>query len=248
MKKVILITGASRGIGAEAALLASRKGYHVCLNYCSNKEAADSVIKTIEDEGGSGIAIQADISKEDEVDLLFSTMDRKFGRLDALVNNAGILESQMELTEMSAARIKKIFETNVFGSFYCTQRAITRMALKHGGTGGSIVNVSSVASRTGSPFEYIDYASSKGAIDTFTIGLSKEIASQGIRVNAVRPGFIYTDIHACGGDADRVDKLRDHIPMKRGGYPEEVAAAILWLLSEEASYVSGSFIEIAGGR
>lgn len=248
MKKVVVITGASRGIGAETALLAARQGYDVCVNYFNHKKGAEDVVEAIRREGGNAIAIQADIADAQEVKTLFQAVDSEFGRLDGLVNNAGTLETQKSFHEMETSRFKRIFQTNVFGSFYCAQEAINRMSLMYGGQGGSIVNVSSVASRTGSPFEYVDYAASKGAIDSFTIGLSKEIASQGIRVNAVRPGFIYTDIHARGGDADRVDKLRDSIPMKRGGYPEEVAEAIVWLLGDQSSYVTGSFIDLAGGR
>ncbi|PPL00975.1 SDR family oxidoreductase [Parapedobacter indicus] len=248
MKKIILITGSSRGIGAATALLAAKEGYAVAVNYYADKTAADAIVSRIVESGGSAVAIQADISQPDDIVRLFSETDRLLGRLDALVNNAGILERQMRLIDMDAARLSRIFMANVIGQFLCAQEAIKRMSTKHGGNGGSIVNVSSLAARTGSPNEYLDYAASKGALDTFTLGLSKEVAGEGIRVNAVRPAFIYTDIHAAGGEPNRVERLKDSIPMQRGGSAEEVAEAILWLVSEKSSYTTGSFIEISGGK
>jgi NAD(P)-dependent dehydrogenase (short-subunit alcohol dehydrogenase family) len=246
--KVLLITGASRGIGASTALLAAEKGYQLCLNYRSNGKAAHKLVDRIRHEGGTACAIQADVSEEQQVIALFQQLDEKMGPISALVNNAGILETQTTLENIDTARLLRIFQTNVFGSFICAREAVKRMSIQNGGAGGSIVNVSSGASRLGSANEYIDYASSKGAIDTMTIGLAKEVAEQGIRVNAVRPGFIYTDMHADGGEPDRVDRVKDMVPMKRGGHPEEVARAILWLLSDEASYTTGSFIDITGGK
>jgi len=245
---VILITGASRGIGAATAKLAAQKGYAVCVNFRQNEAAAKRVVGEITAAGGRAAAIGADISVEADVVRLFETCDRELGRVSALVNNAGILETQMTVEKMDAARISRVLATNVIGSFLCAREAIRRMSTKHGGQGGAIVNVSSGAARVGSPGEYVDYAASKGAIDTFTIGLAKEVALEGIRVNAVRAGFIYTDLHASGGEPNRVERVKELVPMKRGGQPEEVAHAILWLLSDEASYVSGSFIDAAGGK
>jgi len=248
MKKNILITGASRGIGAATALLAAKEGYAVAVNYHSNETAAKAIVSRIEEAGGAAVAIQADISQPIEVARLFSETDRLLGRLDALVNNAGILEKQMRLVDMDAGRLKRIFEANVIGQFLCAQEAVKRMSTRLGGNGGCIVNVSSLAARTGAPNEYLDYAASKGALDTFTLGLSKEVANEGIRVNAVRPAFIYTDIHAAGGEPNRIERLKDSIPMQRGGSAEEVAEAILWLVSEKSSYVTGTFIELSGGK
>jgi NAD(P)-dependent dehydrogenase (short-subunit alcohol dehydrogenase family) len=246
--KTLLITGASRGIGAATALIAAQRGYAVCINYKSNASAAQKIAAQINNAGGKAITVAADISIESEVIKLFETCDRELGRLDALVNNAAILETQTRVANIDSARLQRVLATNVIGSFICAREAVRRISTKHGGQGGAIVNVSSGASRSGSPNEYIDYAASKGAIDTFTIGLSKEVADEGIRVNAVRPGFIYTDMHASGGEPNRVDRLKENIPMKRGGTPEEVAEAIMWLLSDEASYVTGAFIDIAGGK
>jgi NAD(P)-dependent dehydrogenase (short-subunit alcohol dehydrogenase family) len=248
MTKTILITGSSRGIGAATALLAAQRGYQVCVNYRSNRAAALQVVDSINRQGGSAVAFQADVSSEAEVVELFQAVDKQFGSLNALVNNAGILETQMRVDEMDAQRLQRIFLSNITSCFLCCREAIKRMSTQHGGTGGSIVNVSSIAARTGSPGEYVDYAASKAAIDALTLGLSKEVAAEGIRVNAVRPAFIYTDIHASGGEPGRVDRIKDTVPMKRGGQPEEVAAAILWLLSDEASYSTGAFIDITGGR
>lgn len=245
---VILITGASRGIGAATALLAGEQGYAVCVNYVRNRDAADAVVNAIVAKGGKAIAVAADVAIEGDVIRLFETVDAKLGALTALVNNAGILEQQMRLENMDAARLQRIFMTNVIGSFICAREAVKRMSTALGGKGGGIVNVSSVASRVGGAGEYVDYASSKGAIDTMTIGLAKEVADQGIRVNAVRPGVIYTEIHASGGEAGRVDRVKDAIPMRRGGRAEEVAQAIMWLLSDQASYSTGSFVDVSGGR
>lgn len=246
--KTMLITGASRGIGAATAKLAAKNGYAVVVNYHRQQAAADAVVASIRENGGIATAIQADISREQDIVRLFEETDRQFGGLTALVNNAGILETQMRVDQMDSARLQRIFQTNITGLFLCLREGIRRMSTKHGHAGGSIVNVSSIAAKTGAPNEYADYAASKGAMDSVTIGLSKELAAEGIRVNAVRPGFIYTDIHASGGEPARVDRLKDQIPLKRGGTPEEVAEAILWLTSEKASYVTGSFIDIAGGR
>jgi NAD(P)-dependent dehydrogenase (short-subunit alcohol dehydrogenase family) len=244
---VLLITGASRGIGAATARLAAARGYAVCVNYRARADAAASVVADIERIGGQGIAVQADVSIESDVVRLFAECDDRLGRLSGLVNNAGILEKQMRLDSMDAARIHRIFATNVVGSILCAREAIRRMSTNHGGAGGAIVNVSSGAARLGSPGEYVDYAASKGAIDTLTIGLSREVANEGIRVNAVRAGFIYTDMHASGGEPDRVDRVKASVPLKRGGTPLEVAHAILWLLSDEASYSTGTFIDVTGG-
>lgn len=248
MSKAVLITGASRGIGAATARIAAARGYHVCVNYRSDARAASEVVAQIKANGGSAFATQADVSLESDVLRLFETLDRKIGPLSALVNNAGTLERQMRVEEMSAERIQRVFATNVIGAMLCAREAVKRMSTKHGGSGGAIVNVSSMAARLGSPNEYVDYAASKGAIDTFTVGLAKEVAAEGIRVNAVRPGLIYTDMHASGGEPGRVDRLKASLPMQRGGEPEEVARAILWLLSDEASFVTGTFIDVSGGR
>lgn len=247
MKKVLIITGGSRGIGAATAVLAAERSYDVCINYLQNQEAANSVVKSIEQRGGRAIAVSADIASEPNVIHLFNEVDKQLGRVTALVNNAGALERQMRVENMDADRLNRIFATNVTGSFLCAREAIKRMSTRHGGAGGAIVNISSGASRTGSPNDYVDYAASKGAIDTMTVGLAKEVANEGIRVNAVRPGLIYTDIHASGGEPNRVDRIKALIPMKRGGEVIEVAQAILWLLSDEASYTTGSFIDVAGG-
>lgn len=246
--KTMLITGASRGIGAATALLAAENGFSVAVNYRRNREAADKVVHEIRATGGRAAAIQADISKEEDIIRLFAEADRLVGKLSVLVNNAGILERQMRLEEMDASRLSRIFTANITGQFLCAREAIKRMSTKFGGQGGAIVNVSSIAARTGAPDEYLDYAASKGAIDTFTIGLSKEVAEEGIRVNGVRPAFIYTDIHADGGEPGRVDRIKGSIPMKRGGTAREVAEAILWLASGRSSYSTGTFIDVTGGR
>ncbi|BEV14877.1 SDR family oxidoreductase [Herbaspirillum sp. DW155] len=246
--KVIIVTGGSRGIGAATALLAAQRGYAVCVNYVSNREAAESVASQIRAAGGRAITVAGDVSKEEDVLRLFTTTDQELGRVTALVNNAGILEHQSRLDAMSAERITRVLVANVTGSLLCAREAVKRMSTRHGGQGGAIVNLSSMAAKLGGPGEYVDYAASKGAIDAFTVGLAKEVAAEGIRVNAVRPGLIYTDIHASGGEAGRVDRLKDAVPMKRGGTAGEVANAILWLLSDESSYATGTFIDVSGGR
>jgi len=248
MADVIIVTGASRGIGAATALLAAQRGYSVCVNFRVNREAADGVVRAIEAAGGRAIGVAADVSSEPDVERLFETCDRDLGPPTALVNNAGILEKQMRVEAMDGARIQRIFATNVIGSFLCAREAVRRMSTKHGGHGGAIVNVSSAASRLGAPGEYVDYAASKGAVDTLTIGLAKEVADEGIRVNAVRAGYIYTDMHASGGEPARVDRVKQFVPMKRGGTANEVAQAILWFLSRDASFTTGSFIEVTGGN
>lgn len=248
LTQVVVITGASRGIGAATAHLAAERGYAVCVNYRRQQAAAEQVVAAIENLGGRAIAIAADVASEPEVIRLFEAVDQQLGPVTALVNNAGILEPQMRVEQMDAGRLHRTFSTNITGSFLCAREAIKRMSTHQGGQGGAIVNVSSVASRLGAAGEYVDYAASKGAIDAMTIGLAQEVAAVGIRVNAVRPGFIYTDIHASGGEPNRVDRVSATVPLQRGGQPVEVANAILWLLSEEATYTTGSFIDIAGGR
>ncbi len=247
-QKVILITGASRGIGAACAIKAAQLGFAVCVNYKNQAQAAQDVVSRIVADGGRALAVRADVSSEQEVSEMFEIARDQLGPITALVNNAGILDKQMRLETMSIDRIKRILETNVIGTILCVQQAIKHMAYKHGGGGGAIVNVSSVAARLGAPREYIDYAASKGAVDSMTIGLAKELAVDGIRVNAVRPGYIYTDMHASGGEPNRVDRVKDLVPLKRGGSAEEVANAILWLVSDEASYATGTFIDVAGGN
>ena len=247
MSGVVLITGGSRGIGAATARLAAGRGYAVCVNYRRDHAAAERVIGDITAAGGRAVAVAADVSVEDDVVRLFDTCDRTLGSPGAVVNNAGILETQMRVEAMDAARLRRILGTNVVGPFLCAREAVRRMSTSRGGRGGAIVNVSSGAARLGSPGEYVDYAASKGALDTLTIGLAREVALEGIRVNAVRAGHIYTDIHASGGEPQRVERVKQLVPMKRGGNPEEVARAILWLLSEEASFTTGSFIDVTGG-
>ncbi len=246
--KTMLITGAGRGIGAATALLAAERGFAVAVNYNQNKEAAESVVSKIRATGGRAKAFQADVSREEDIVRLFGEVDAAFGNLTSVVNNAGILEPQCRLENITWQRLQRIFEVNTLGIFICCREAVKRMSPRYGGNGGTIVNVSSIASRTGAPFEYIDYAASKGAVDSLTIGLAKELAGENIRVNAVRPAFIYTDIHASGGEPERIERIKETIPLKRGGLAGEVAEAVLWLAGEQSSYSTGIFIDVTGGR
>ncbi len=248
MDAIVLVTGGGRGIGAATARLAASRGYAVCVNYLRDRDSADAVVREIASAGGRAIAVAGDVAKEADVVRLFDEAQSKLGAVTSLVNNAGILERQARLADMDAARFERVFATNITGAFLCAREAVRRMSTRHGGKGGAIVNVSSMASKLGSPGEYVDYAASKGAIDSLTIGLAREVADEGIRVNAVRPGVIYTGIHASGGEPGRVERVKAAVPMKRGGQPEEVARAILWLLSDEASYSTGTFIDVSGGR
>jgi NAD(P)-dependent dehydrogenase (short-subunit alcohol dehydrogenase family) len=248
MSQVVLVTGGGRGIGAATARLAAERGHAVCVNYRNNQKAAEDVVASIVSAGGTAFAVRADVSSEPDVVRLFETVDARLGLLTALVNNAGVLERQTRVDHIDAARLDRIFATNVRGAFLCAREAVRRMSSAHGGAGGAIVNVSSRAAQLGAAGEYVDYAASKAALDTLTIGLAKEVAGEGIRVNGVRAGIIYTGIHADGGEPNRVDRLGPTLPMKRGGEAVEVARAILWLLSDEASYSTGTFIDVAGGR
>ena len=245
---VVLITGASRGIGAATARLAAQRGYAVCVNFRNDSESAHAVVRDIESAGGTAVPVRADVSQEADVERLFATVDRELGALTALVNNVGVLERQCRVDELTVERLQRVLTTNVIGYFLCAKQAVLRMSSRHGGSGGAIVNVSSGAARLGSPNEYVDYAASKGAVDTLTIGLSKEVGPEGIRVNCVRPGFIHTGMHADGGEPDRAARIGATTPIGRGGRPEEVAEAILWLLSDAASYSTGTFLDVTGGR
>ncbi len=248
MEQILLVTGASRGIGAATALLAARAGWAVAVNYSASALAADEVVRQIRADGGTAISIQADVADERQVMAMFEQIDRDLGRLNGLVNNAGVVDVTARVDQMSVARLRRMFEVNVIGSMVCAREAVRRMSTRHGGNGGAIVNLSSAAARLGAPGQYVDYAAAKGAIDAFTIGLAKEVAAEGIRVNAVRPGLIETDIHASGGLPDRVAQLAHLVPMQRGGSAEEVAQAIVWLLSPAASYTTMSLLDVSGGR
>ena len=248
MKPIALITGGSRGIGAATALLAAQKGFAVAVNYTANALAADEVVRQIRAGGGTAITVQGDVGIEADILAMFDKVDAKLGPLTALVNNAGVVDVASRVDAMSAARLKRMFDINVLGSMICAREAVKRMSTKHGGAGGTIVNLSSVAAKLGGPGQYVDYAASKGAIDTFTIGLAKEVALEGIRVNAVRPGIIETDIHASGGEPNRARQMAPMVPMQRAGTALEVAQAIAWLMTDESSYCTGTIIDVAGGR
>lgn len=246
--KALLVTGGSRGIGAAVCRLAAKAGYRVAVNYASNESAAEAVVAEIKAGGGEAFAVRGDVGNEADVIAMFAAVDKTFGRLDAFVNNAGVVDRKARVDEMSIERLERMMRINVVGSILCAREAVKRMSTLRGGKGGSIVNLSSAAATLGSPGEYVDYAASKGAIDTFTIGLAREVANEGVRVNAVRPGIIDTEIHASGGQPGRVAAIRDTVPMKREGKAEEVAHAVLWLLSDEASYTTGSIVNVSGGR
>jgi NAD(P)-dependent dehydrogenase (short-subunit alcohol dehydrogenase family) len=248
MNKPLLVTGGSRGIGAATALLGARAGWSVAVNYAANSLAADEVVRAIRAEGGTAMAVQADVADEAQVLAMFRKIDAKLGPLAGLVNNAGVVDVSARVDEMDVARWRRMFDINVMGTMLCAREAVRRMSTRHGGAGGAIVNVSSAASRLGSPGQYVDYAAAKGAVDAFTIGLAKEVAAEGVRVNAVRPGLIETDIHASGGLPNRVHDLQHLVPMQRGGRAEEVAHAILWLLSDQASYTTMALLDVSGGR
>ncbi|MER9894986.1 SDR family oxidoreductase [Mesorhizobium sp. M0119] len=246
--KILLVTGGSRGIGAATCRLAAKRGYRIAVNYASNAKAAETVVADIEAAGGEAFAVKADVGSETDVLAMFEAVDARFGRLDALVNNAGVVDQSARVDELSAARLERMMRINVIAPMLCAREAVKRMSTRHGGKGGAIVNVSSIAARLGGPGQYVDYAATKGAVDSFTIGLAREVAGEGIRVNAVSPGIIDTEIHASGGQPDRAERMRKVVPMQRVGTAEEVAAAILWLLSDEASYTTGANLEIGGGR
>lgn len=248
MDKVLLVTGGSRGIGAATARLAARQGYAVAVNYAADAAAAQAVVRDIRAGGGTALALQADVSREDQVLALFARIDNELGRLSALVNNAGVVDQALPLQAHSLARWRRMFDINVMGTLLCAREAVRRMSTRNGGAGGAIVNVGSVAATLGAAGQYVDYAAAKGAVDSFTIGLAREVAAEGIRVNAVRPGIIDTDIHASGGQPERAQRLAPQIPLRRAGTAEEVAQAIVWLLSDAASYCCGSILDVAGGR
>ena len=248
MNPIVLVTGGSRGIGAATALLAARQGFAVAVNYSTNSMAADEVVRQIRAAGGTAITVQADVAVETQVMAMFEKVDAKLGRLSALVNNAGVVDVAARVDAMDVARLRRMFDTNLLGTFVCTREAVKRMSTRYGGSGGAIVNLSSVAARLGGSGQYVDYAASKGAIDTFTVGLAREVAAEGIRANAVRPGIIDTDIHSSGGQPDRAREMAPLVPMQRAGSAEEVAQAIVWLLTPQASYTTGAILDVAGGR
>lgn len=246
--KTLLVTGGSRGIGAAVCLLGAQAGYRVAVNYAANAGAADAVVAAIHGAGGDAFAVQGDVGSEADVLAMFDLVDHTFGPVDALVNNAGVVDVKARLDEMSAERFERMFRINVFGTLLCSREAVRRMSTRHGGKGGAIVNLASAASVLGGPGEYVDYAAAKGAIDTFTIGLAREVASEGIRVNAVRPGIVETEIHASGGQPDRIERMKAFVPMQRAGTADEIARAVLWLLSGDASYTTGAILTVSGGR
>ena len=248
MDKVLLVTGGSRGIGAATAMLAASHGYAVAVNYTANSLAADEVVRQIRAAGGNAMAVQADVADEAQVLAMFAKVDAKFGRLSALVNNAGVVDTTQRVDEQDLARWRRMFEINVYGTMLCAREAVRRMSTRHGGSGGAIVNVSSVAATLGAPGQYVDYAAAKGAVDVFTVGLAREVAAEGVRVNAVRPGIIDTEIHASGGQPGRAQRLAPQIPLQRPGTAQEIAHAIVWLLSDEAGYAAGSILDVTGGR
>ena len=248
MKPILLITGGSRGIGAATALLAAQQGFAVAVNFARNASAANGIVRRIQDTGGTAIAVQADVAQEPQVIAMFEEIDARLGQLTALVNNAGVVDVATRVENMTLERLKRMFDINVFGSFLCAREAIKRMSTRHGGSGGAIVNVSSVAARLGSAGQYVDYAAAKGAIDSFTIGLARELAQEGIRVNAIRPGIVDTDIHASGGQPERAQQLASSIPMQRAGTAQEIAQSVVWLLSDQSSYTTGALLDVAGGR
>jgi NAD(P)-dependent dehydrogenase (short-subunit alcohol dehydrogenase family) len=248
LSKTILITGASRGIGAATARLAGQSGYDVAVNYAANEAAANAVVADVRKAGGKAVAIRADVASPEQIEKLFAAVDDEFGRLDAFFNNAGIINASARFVDIAFDRLQRMIAVNTIGAFVAAQQAVRRMSIRFGGLGGVIVNMSSLAAKLGGANESTDYAMSKGAIDTLTVGLAKELASEGIRVNAVRPGLIYTDIHESAGAADRVDRLKGLVPMQRGGTAEEVAEAVLWLCSDQASYCTGVLLDVGGGR
>ena len=245
---VILVTGGSRGVGAATARLAAARGYDVAFSFLSDEAAARAVAAEVEAAGRRALPVRADNADPAQVARLFAAVDRAFGRIDVLVNNAAMLARQSRLEDLGFERMQRVFAVNAIGPILCAQQAVRRMSHRHGGRGGVVINVSSASARLGSPNEYVDYAASKGAVETFTTGFAKEVAREGIRVNCIRPGHIYTEMHASGGEPGRVDRVRDTIPMGRGGQPEEVARAILWLASAEASFVTGTFLDVTGGK